>query len=305
MSYYNRQLQQPQAYPGQQPLAPFGIAPPLAPTTASGYLQGSSAYPYAQHSSQQFASAYPQYPNLATSAYAQQVQPYYAQQPYGLYPAQQYPSPNPYPPTQSAYTGPHLTHPVTPGVQTDAYGLPFVPGDITLQFAQTFRVEEKALSATRDSFVVRDMNGALRYKVDGSFTANEVKTMKDIHGQTLLVLRESRLRIRDRVTIFSPTNVPLMTLQKTSPVQIGTKKVHGFVGAYPKGNPDIVITGNHSNTHFRIMNTQNQEVGIVKRRRFTVKNMLTDQDTYEVTVQGGSPALICLIAVGLDEIYED
>lgn len=201
--------------------------------------------------------------------------------------------------------GPHLSHHVAPGVQTDVYGLPIVPGDITLQFAQTFRIEEKALSATRDSFVVRDMNGALRYKVDGSFTVHEVKSMRDIHGQTLLVLRESRLRIRDRITIFSPNNTPLMTLQKTSPIQLGTKKVNGFVGAYPKGNPDIVITGNHNNTHFRIMNAQSQEVGIVRRRKFSVKNMLTDQDTYEVTVQGGSPALLCFIAVGLDEIYED
>lgn len=129
--------------------------------------------------------------------------------------------------------------------------------------------------------------------------------MSDIHGQALLVMRESRLRIRDRVTIFTPTNVPLMTLQKTSPIQIGTKRVHGFVGAYPKGNPDVVITGNHNSTHFRIMNSQNQEVGTVRRRKYSLKNMLTDQDTYDVNVQGGSPALICMMAVGLDEIYED
>lgn len=187
----------------------------------------------------------------------------------------------------------------------DSYGLPQVPGDAPLQYPQTFRVEEKVVSATRDSFTVRDQQGALRYKVDGHFSINERKVIKDMHGQVLLKLREARLKMREKITIFNASNIALLTLQKTSAIQIGSKRVNGYLGGHPSGTPIVVITGNHNNTHFRVMNAQNQEIADIRRKKFSWKNMLTDQDTYDVTIHFGSPALVCFITVALDEIYED
>lgn len=161
------------------------------------------------------------------------------------------------------------------------------------------------MSATQDSFVVKDAQGSVRYKVDGSFTVHERKVLKDIHGQTLLKIREARLKMREKITISNASNVPILTLQKASAIQIGSKRVNGYLGGQTSGSPAIIITGNHNNTHFRVASAQNQEIANIRRRKFSIKNMLTDQDSYEVTVNVGSPALVCFIAVALDEIYED
>lgn len=293
MSFFNGHPNQGSIFP--QTAAPFGIASPLGvPAPPMGALQTAPGYPYGYP-----AYHYPTYG-------AQQVHPaYYQGGAYSQGPVYGAAGYQGYGVGTPGYTGPHYTHPVAQGVQSDQYGLPVVQGDMVLQYAQTFRVDEKVASITRDSFFVRDTSGRFIYKVEGSFTIHEMKTLRDINGHTLLLLREARLRIRDRITILSPTNVPLLTLQKTSPIQIGTKRVHGFIGAYPKTTPDVVITGNHNSTHFKILNAQEQEVGVVRRRKYAAKNILTGQDTYEVTVRGGSPALICFIAVALDEIYED
>lgn len=209
---------------------------------------------------------------------------------------------------QQQYQQPHYGQPVQAhvgNVAIDSVGLPQVPGDMALQFPQTFTVEEKVLSASRDSFFIKDQNGAMRYKVDGSITIHEHKTMKDMHGQVLLRLREARLKMREKITIFNASNLPLMTLQKASAIQIGSKRVHGFYGNRITGNPAIVITGNYNNTHFRITNAAGAEIASIRRRKFSFKNMTTGQDTYEVMINQGSPAFVCFLTVALDEIYED
>lgn len=199
----------------------------------------------------------------------------------------------------------HFTHPAGPSIQMDAYGLPVIPGDAPVQYPQTFRVEEKVVSASRDSFIVRDQTGISRYKVDGHVSFHERKVLKDAHNQTLLKLTEARFKLKEKITLYNARDVALITLQKSSAIQFGSKRVNGFLGGQPTGPPAIVITGNSNNTHFRIVNAQNQEIADIRRRKFSLKNMLTDQDTYDVTVNFGSPALICLITVAIDEIYED
>lgn len=191
------------------------------------------------------------------------------------------------------------------GVPLDPYGLPLVNGDPSVQYPQQLRVEEKIISATRDSFAVYDAQGSMRYKVDGLLSIHERKIMKDIHGQILLKLREARMKFRDKITIFNAQNSAILTLQKASAIQIGSKRVHGYWGEKTTGIPALVITGNTHNTHFHVMNSHNIEVAEIHRRKFSWKNMLTDQDTYHVTVNYGSPALLCFVTIALDEIYED
>lgn len=191
-------------------------------------------------------------------------------------------------------------------LQVDPYGLPQVPGDVLVQWPQTFKVDEKALSVSRDSFVIKDQQGSVRYKVDGQFASiHERKVLKDANGQVLLKLKEARLKLRDVITISNASDVPLLTLQKASAFQVTTKRTNGYLGGHPSGTPVCVVTGNFGNTQFKIVNQQNQELASIRRRKFSAKNILTDQDTYDVTVNMGSPALICFITVAIDEIYED
>lgn len=174
-----------------------------------------------------------------------------------------------------------------------------------MQLPTLYRLEERLLSVSRDSFLVRDQQGTVLYKIDGKLSIHERKNLKNANGQILLRLREHRVRIRDRITISSPTNVPILTLQKATAVQLVSRKLNCYTGPEPVGNPALVINGDNDG-YFRIVNSQNQEIAIVRKIKGRLKQMMTfGADSFDVTVNYGSPALICFIAVALDEIYDD
>lgn len=287
----------PPAYPfSLQPSFPSPYGPPSGPPPPPPYFGGSA--PFAAHPPPMYntQTSYPfgqPAPQNATVAHMQHLQPPSAMPPYGAHPQQ---------------NGQLMHHPsggVASGIQLDPFGLPIVSGDATSHFPQRFRVEEKIKSITRDSFIIYDNNNAVRYKVDGLMSIHERKIMKDLQGHVLLKLREARMKMRDKITIYSAQDVPILTLQKASAIQIGSKRVHGYIGGKPTGIPALVITGNTHNTHFRVNNAQNVELADIRRRKFSLKNVLTDQDTYDVNVSYGSPALLCFITIAIDEIYED
>lgn len=174
-----------------------------------------------------------------------------------------------------------------------------------MSYAQKYRVEEKIVSTTRDSFNIYDQNGTIRYKVDGLLSINERKVIKDMSNNVLLKLKEARMKLRDKITVSNAHNIPVLTLQKASAIQIGSKRVNGYLGGRVGGLPALVITGNHNNTRFHVVNSKNMEMADISRRKFSLKNVLTDQDTYDVTIHCGSAALLCFITVAIDEIYED
>lgn len=310
MSYYNSRPGYPLTTPYGAHIQPHGITAysPMSTPYAAYMQQQASRYGMAQSHGQELS----QYAALIQAQYAAQVaqagymphyyQPPYSQQPY-LQQQLQYGTTTPSYPLQSVH--PHLNQLISPNLQMDSCGLPQVLGDVTLQFAQTFRLEERNMSATRDSFIVRDSAGTLKYKVDGSFTVNELKTLKDVNGMVLLKLREARLTMRHIISLYDATGVAVMTLQKASSFLVGSKRVHGYLGSHPSGIPAIVITINHNNTLFKITNSQHQEIATIRRKKFSLRNMISDQDTYDITVIVGSPALICLITVALDEMLED
>lgn len=304
-------LTYPYAMPTQYPVQyPQTAAAAAAATAAAAtpyhqiYQQPATSYiaPQQMHYAHQQSPYAHQQPN-AYAQYAQQQA--FAQNPYAqqhIYAAGQYMQQPQYAAATAAMQPQFVQQ---PQLATDPFGLPQVPGDVNLQQPEVLILTEKVVSATRDSFVVQDMQGGLRYRVDGTFSLHERKSIKNVQGQTLLKLKEARMRMREKLTLFSPNDIPVMTLQQTHAIQIGTKKIHGYLGAIPQGTPALIITGNHNNTHFRMVDSQNRQVASVTRKRLSLKNMLTDQDTYEVTIQLGSPALILFIVVALDEIYED
>ncbi|CAN8067132.1 unnamed protein product [Agarophyton chilense] len=296
-----------------QPLQmPYAMPPGMVPY--SPYMQPYAPYaaPYAPLP--QYAPQYAPPPYAPPPYYSTPYAPHaYAPPPYAVppvpqrhkppdlaQPPQHAPQHTPQPAPQPAFSQQLLSV-----AQVDAYGLPVVSGDIPVTYPQVFGLEEKVLGAIRGAFHIRDHQGVLRYKIDSKLSLHERKVLKDVNGHVMLKLREERLRLRDRITFFSPNNVPILTLQKASAVQFKNKCVNGYLGPETTGNPSIIITGNEDNTHFRIFNNQNQEVCNIRRRRATWKNSLTDQDSYDVTVNYGCPALMCFIGVALDEIFED
>lgn len=170
----------------------------------------------------------------------------------------------------------------------------------------TFYVEEKVGSATQDSFAVKDRNGRLVYNVDGSFTVNEKKVMKDMHGKVLLQIREARLTVKEKITISSAQNVPVITIEQKSGMQIGNKTAVAYFGNKTKGPVAFTINGDRKATHFRVTGPSGNELAIIARKASSFKKRLTGQDSYVTTVMAGADhALMCMVTVACDEIWSD
>ena len=326
----------PQPYPPSGPY-PHAMGSGMGSGMGSMMGGGMGAYPH------QFASPFMQRPSSAAQFYQQGPQNPYSHQPYGGPQGGGYP---PYPPMHqsshhrphrynqghgyggpgyggghgghgghdgghSGHGGPQGTHGPRPNHpmmqnQMDASGLPQVQGDVSIQYPQTFRLEEHLISAGRGSYSVKDMHGEKRYKVESHISLHGEKAILNSENQVLLKLRESRaLEFRDKITIFNPADIPVLTLQQTSAIQMTAKRVHGYLGDETSGPPTIIIAGNHNNTLFHITNEQNIEIATIRRRKYSMKNMMTDQDSYQITINYGSPAMVCLITVAIDEMFED
>jgi uncharacterized protein YxjI len=186
------------------------------------------------------------------------------------------------------------------------FGLPLTPGQHTSRYSVTFKVEELVSSATRDSFVVKEMTGAMRYKVDGSFTVNERKTMVDMHGRQLLKIKEARLALRERITISDAHGSPVLTIQQASGAQLGAKTARAYVGGHVSGVPVFTINGNRNATHFRVTSQNGMELAVISRKAGSLKTRLTGQDSYETTVMPSvDQALMCMVTVACDEMWSD
>ncbi|PXF46352.1 hypothetical protein BWQ96_03851 [Gracilariopsis chorda] len=276
--------------------------PPSYPPSYPPYPYPSPYSPYYPHNPP--PSSYRLPPYAAYASYPGAYRPPYPAQPQ---------DPQTHAPQTPAQTpsAPYHSQQLYSASQLDAYGLPVVPGDLPVTYPETFRLEERLLGTIRGSFVARDQQGTLRYKVESKISVHERKVLKDMSGNVLLKLREARLTLRDRITLFTPTDIPILTLQKTSVVQMSEKRVHGYAGPQPGGTPILIITGNDDKTLFSVYNAQNHLMCSVQRETSswkhmsTYKNMITGKDCYNVTVNYGSPALMLFIAVAIDEIYED
>lgn len=179
-------------------------------------------------------------------------------------------------------------------------------GNHTSQHSVTFKVEEKVTSASRDSFAVKDMHGRSVYAVNGSFTPNERKVLTDMHGRALLKIREARLVLKEKITISSGQNKPLVTIQQNSGAQVGNKTAAAYFGNQARGPKAFTINGNRGATHFRVTGPAGNELAVIARKATSMKKKLTGQDSYETTVMPNvDHALMCMVTVACDEIWSD
>jgi uncharacterized protein YxjI len=325
MSYYPP----PSGYPAQQPPgypAQSGYPPPPPPPPQQQQYPGYPPQQYPpyppppQQQPQQHAGyppqAYQQYPGPPPpQGYLASPQAYGSPPAHGQYPpAPQYGGQLPPP----MYGGPNVMHgqagqhnyggnpQAVPMPVLGQFGLPATPGTHTAAFSQTFKVEELVASATQDSFEVKDMTGRLRYKIDGSFTVNERKTMKDMHGRELLKLSEARMAMRERITISGANGQPVLTIQQSSGAQLGAKSARAYLGGHASGAPVFTIEGGRKALNFRVTAANGMELAVITRKAGGLKTRLTGQDSYETVVMPGvDQALMCMVTVACDEIWSD
>lgn len=153
----------------------------------------------------------------------------------------------------------------------------------------------------RDSFLVNNSHGAVQYTVTGAHDYTKTKTMKDAHGTPVLVLNEVKGKKKDKLTIHYPTGGPILNLHKSSAPEIGVQKqMKGFLGETELA----LVINNHKNVTFNIF-AKGRLLGTVTRKKASLKKMFTAQDSYTLLVRLGSPALLSMLVVAIDEFYSD
>lgn len=185
-------------------------------------------------------------------------------------------------------------------------GLIVTPG-VQLTYSQTsLEISEDILSPTRDSFTVRDPTGAVIYKIAGSFSVHEHKTLRDSSNRELLHIREGRLKLRERIVISDGQNRPVLCVKEMGFPGLASRKAHAYPGGRPGGIPVLVILKNLDASRFEITTPHGEQVATAYRRLHSIRYKLSGQDSYQVILSPGvDPALMSMIIVTIDELWAD
>lgn len=166
------------------------------------------------------------------------------------------------------------------------------------------------MSASGDSFNVKDAAGRLRYLVDGTtFTMRQRKRLLGPAKEPLLGMSQERMSLRSRMVISDSTGRPAVTLRKRGFVSgMGNSTVYAWWGSDPDASsPFLEVKGDVFKKSYKITEVgSGAEVGTVKRHAMSFKNFATDKDDFTLTVQPGYDcAFMVLLVVALDEMYTD
>ncbi|KAK1863933.1 hypothetical protein I4F81_006486 [Pyropia yezoensis] len=191
-----------------------------------------------------------------------------------------------------------------------ARGRPIAAGAHLFSQPETFTVKEKVISASGDSFNVKDAAGRLRYLVDGTtFTMRQRKRLLGPAKEPLLGMSQERMSLRSRMVISDSTGRPAVTLRKRGFVSgMGNSTVYAWWGSDPDASsPFLEVKGDVFKKSYKITEVgSGAEVGTVKRHAMSIKNFATDKDDFTLTVQPGYDcAFMVLLVVALDEMYTD
>lgn len=191
-----------------------------------------------------------------------------------------------------------------------ARGRPVAAGAHIFPHPETFSVKEKVLSASGDSFNIKDASGRLRYLVDGTtFTMRQRKRLLGPAKEPLLGMSQERMSLRSRMVISDSTGRPAVTLRKRGFVSgMGNSTVYAWWGSDPDAaSPFLEVKGDVFKKSYTITEVgSGAQVGTVKRHALSFKNFVTDKDDFTLTVQPGYDcALMVMLVVALDEMYTD
>jgi uncharacterized protein YxjI len=176
-----------------------------------------------------------------------------------------------------------------------------------------FKLKERLGSLSGDSSVITDVaNGAVVMKMNGAVpgAAAEKSTLSDAAGTRLYVLSDAVVSLRDRMFVSdATTRAPVLTLRKKGFLpMMGTSTVLCFRGGSDDGNPYLMVKGNIARKAFTVTDVATARVVASVRRRADVRSVMTDRenDSYLLRVEAGmDAALMCTLAVALDEHYRD
>jgi len=170
-------------------------------------------------------------------------------------------------------------------------------------------MKENLKSFSGDSFIIKDEQGDVKFTVDGTaLSLSEKKTLKDASGVPLYQIDEQAISFTLRGKQYikdAETGNTIFTLRKKSLFERNT--VEAFAGDDDVGEPIFIIHGTFMEKKFNIKKSDGETIVCeVDRRLFNASSILTDKDTYAVSVEvGQDAALMIAFAVAIDEIYRE
>eukprot|EP00177_Eucheuma_denticulatum_P002155 GFKZ01003846.1.p1 GENE.GFKZ01003846.1~~GFKZ01003846.1.p1 ORF type:complete len:273 (-),score=38.78 GFKZ01003846.1:1017-1835(-) len=174
-----------------------------------------------------------------------------------------------------------------------------------------FKLKEKYFSLSGDNFSIKDVaTGQPAFNVKGNaFSFKDSKSLFDVNGNAIYKMTESILSLRGRMQITdSNTKQPVLTLRKKGFIpMLGTSTIQAWRGPTDDGEPDLVCKGDVFRKDFNIKDGHTgATLASVKRKSFTLSNILLEKDTYIIRVEPGiDAALMVFLVIAIDEQYRD
>lgn len=174
-----------------------------------------------------------------------------------------------------------------------------------------FKIKENVFSFSGDSFSIkRTDTGEAVFKVKGNaFSFKDSKSLYDMHGNPIYKMVESIISLRGRMQILdAATKRPVITLRKKGFIPgFGNSTISAWRGDTDSGSPYIEVKGDIFRKDFTIKEVATSRiVATVRRRSFTLSNILLEKDSYVLRVEPGvDAALIVFFVIAVDEQYRD
>lgn len=174
-----------------------------------------------------------------------------------------------------------------------------------------FKLQEKYFSLSGDSFNIKNVaTGEPVFKIKGNaFSFKDSKALYDIQGNAIYKMSESILSLRGRMQITDPaTKQPVITLRKKGFIpMLGTSTIQAWRGPSDDGEPDLECKGDFFRKDFTIREkATGRPLATVKRKSFTLSNILLEKDTYIIRVEPGTDAaMLVFLVIAVDEQYRD
>ena len=178
----------------------------------------------------------------------------------------------------------------------------------TVEETTVYKMKEKLMSLSGDTFTVKDADDNEAFIIDGTaLSIREKKILSDIDGNPLYQINEELVNfsLREKQYICDPESGEKLFTLRQAGVIFDRNTVNVFAGDDDDGNPVYTIAGGFLEKEFDIKDANTNEIlGEIDRKRF--ENILTDKDTYAISVEAGQDAaLIIAFAVAVDEIFRD
>ena len=171
----------------------------------------------------------------------------------------------------------------------------------------TFFMREKLADIDGDSFIIKDENDEEILEVSGNaLSIRENKVLKDMDGNEYYRINEELVNfdIRESQYIRDPESDDILFTLRQAGLIFDRNTVNVFEGDSEDGDPIYTISGEFFEKDFDIKNCDGDQIAEVSRKRFA--NIITDKDTYGITVEEGEDAaLMIAFAVAIDEIFRD